>query len=288
MKSPKPFICVMLAVAFFCFSTALAEGLEAVFLDVGMADCTLIICDGEAMMIDAGASKSNWAHIQEILPELGVESLQYLMLTHPDFDHIGNAVRVLENYDVAHILMPPVEHDTKTYASMTAAIEEKGINKLYPRVGDTFSLGSAEVVIYGPHPVAYQNVNDWSIVCMIRYAGRSILTTGDIQAEAEGDLLAYNDQYPLAADVLRVAHHGSNSSSMFDFIEAVSPAYAVVSCNSTVNREYPHVETAMTLYDCGVEDVLTTEVHGDIIASVEPSGSLHVGPLSAYISEDAP
>lgn len=198
------------------------------------------------------------------------------MLTHPHADHIGNAINVIRTYDVAHILLPPIEHDTGLFDSMMEEIESSGIDALYPKVGDTFALGDIEMTIYGPHPVAYRNVNDWSIVAMIRCAGKSILMTGDIEAEAEGDLLSFNDEYPLAADVLKVAHHGSDTSSTFPFIEAVSPIYAVVSCGSAKNREYPHVETAMTLYDCGVEDIFTTKTLGDITVFIGDDGTIFV------------
>lgn len=148
----------------------------------------------------------------------------------------------------------------------------------YPYVGDRYMLGDAEITVYGPHPVAYTNPNDWSIVLMIEYAGRRILLTGDIEAEAEYDLLAYSDLYTLDADVLKEAHHGSNTSSTYDFVDAVSPQYAIISCASDADTEYPHVETAMTLYDCGVEDVFLTSTSGNITVLISPFGELNILP----------
>lgn len=274
MKTLKKCASFVLAALFFCMPGAFAGGLEAVFLDVGTADCALFVSDGEAMMIDTGFTNADWEHVQEVLASNGVNTLKYLVLTHPHADHIGNAVRVAEKYDVASILLPPVEYDSMMYGSIVAAIDNKGIDKQYPDVGDTFKLGGAEIVVYGPHPVTYRNVNDWSLVLMIWCAGRSILMTGDIEAEAESDLLWYNDIYPVAADVIKVAHHGSDTSSTFAFIQAVSPTYAIVSCGSKGNRDYPHVETAMTLYDCGVMDILTTEKAGDIYLIIGADGEI--------------
>lgn len=277
MRTLKKTVCAILIVLTLFQSAAFAERLEAVFLDVGMADCALFVCDGEAMMIDTGAASANWEHIRQTMSALGIDALRYLVLTHPHFDHTGNAARAIEQFDVGHVLMPSVEYDTQMYGSIIAAIDDKRLDKIYPQVGEMFTLGSAEVIVYGPHPVAYRNENNWSVVLMVRYAGRSVLMTGDIEAEAERDLLSFDDEFPLAADVLKVAHHGSATSSTFDFIEAVSPTYAVVSCSSSASREYPHVETAMTLYDCGVQDVLTTEKLGDIYLSIGESGALSIG-----------
>lgn len=103
-----------------------------------------------------------------------------------------------------------------------------------------------------------------------------MLLTGDIETEAENDLVANNDVLPLKADILKVAHHGSDTSSTYHFVEAVSPQYAVVSCSSKGDRTYPHVETAMTLFDCGVEDVFTTEVCGDIATQIQDDGTIQI------------
>lgn len=156
------------------------------------------------------------------------------------------------------------------------AIEEHGIERVYPEVGNVIQLGDSSVTVYSPHSVAYPEANDWSIVLMVEYAGRKVLLTGDAEAPAEADMLAYDDVLPLKADVLKVAHHGSDTSSAFDFIAAVAPQYAVVSCDSEEDRDYPSVVTAMTLFDCGVSDVLTTEKHGDVRITVSAAGEVGV------------
>lgn len=243
--------------------TALSEGLELTMVDVGAAECLIITVDDEAMMVDAGYAKS-WENIEQTIQSMDIESITYFVITHPHADHIGSAARVLENYDVDTVLLPPITYESAAYGRFEEVLTSSGIPVEYPYVGDQFMLGDAEITVYGPHPVAYTNPNDWSIVLMIEYAGRRILLTGDIEAEAEYDLLAYSDLYPLDADVLKVAHHGSNTSSTFDFVDAVSPQYAFISCASDADTEYPHVETAMTLYDCGVEDVFLTSTSGEL------------------------
>lgn len=251
------------------------DGLILTMVDVGAAECLIIAVDDEAMIVDAGYAKS-WESIDQTIQSLGIESISYFVITHPHSDHIGSAANILENYDANTVLLPPITYESAAYGRLEEVITSSDIAAEYPYVGDLYMLGDAEITVYGPHPVAYTNPNDWSIVLMIEYAGLRILLTGDIEAEAEYDLLAYSDLYPLDADVLKVAHHGSNTSSTYDFVSAVSPQYAIISCASDANIEYPHVETAMTLYDCGVEDVFLTSTSGNITVLISPSGELSI------------
>ena len=265
----------ILLLIFVVTSPALSEGLELTMVDVGAAECLIIIVDEEAMIVDSGYAKS-WENIEQTIQSIGIESIAYFVITHPHADHIGSAARVLENYDVGTVLLPPITYESAAYGRFEEVLTSSGIPVEYPYVGDQYTLGDAEITVYGPHPVAYANPNDWSIVLIIQYADRRILLTGDIEAEAEYDLLAYSDLYPLDSDVLKVAHHGSNTSSTYDFVEAVSPQYAIISCASDTDTEYPHVEAAMTLYDCGVEDVFLTSTSGNITVLISPSGELSI------------
>lgn len=270
-------LAILLLIFFAVAPPALSEGLELTMVDVGAAESLIITVDDEAMMVDAGYAKS-WENIEQAIQSTDVESISNFVITHPHADHIGSAARILENYDVDIVLLPPITYESATYGRFTDVLTSSGIPVEYPYVGDQYTLGSADITVYGPHPVAYTNPNDWSIVLMIEYGGRRILLTGDIEAEAEYDLLAYSDLYPLDADVLKVAHHGSNTSSTYDFVDTVSPQYAIISCASDADTEYPHVETAMTLYDCGVEDVFLTSTSCNITVLISPSGELSILP----------
>lgn len=280
-------LCFTLACCFLIHSAGVeAEDLYAIFLDVGDGDCILLESDGEFMLIDTGRAGA-WSHVREILEQEGADTLKYMVLTHPHDDHIGCAARITDAYTVNTVILPPIEYGTAAYGGMIEAVERNGIDLLFPRVGDTLELGSAEVIVYGPHPVAYSNENDWSIVLLVKYAGRSILFTGDIEARAETDLVAMDDEYPLKADVLKVAHHGSDSSTTRRFVEAVSPKYAVVSCRSNTRWDYPSTDVAMTLAECGVLDILTTEAYGDIEVCIDNDGELTIGPLEDDAVPDA-
>lgn len=252
-----------------------SDGLTLTMVDIGAAECMVVMVDGEVMLVDAGYAKS-WESIDQAVQDTGTDSISYFVITHPHADHIGSAPKIIENYDVETVLLPPITYESAAYGHFEDVLVSNGIPVEYPYVGIRYMLGDALITIYGPHPVAYSNPNDWSIVIMVEYAERRILLTGDIEAEAEYDLLVYSDLYPLDADVLKVAHHGSNTSSTYDFVSAVSPQYAIISCASDADTEYPHVETAMTLYDCGVEDVFLTSTSGNITVLISPSGELSI------------
>ena len=273
MKWLFSFILFLLIAAQTAFASC--SGLLLTMVDVGTAESIIIAVDDEAMVVDAGYAKS-WDAIDHTIQGMGVEAINYFVITHSHADHIGSAAKIIENYDVQTVLLPPITYESAAYGHFEEVLVSSGIPVEYPYVGDQYILGNAQITIYGPHPVAYSNPNDWSIVLMVEYAGRRILLTGDIEAEAEYDLLAYSDLYPLDADVLKVAHHGSNTSSTYDFVSAVSPQYAIISCASDADTEYPHVETAMTLYDCGIEDVFLTSTSGNITVLISPTGELSI------------
>lgn len=222
----------MLAVLWFILlfnAGAYCEGLEFVVVDVGMAECMIVTCGQETMVIDTAYIK-NEEMIRKALDQMGVESIKYLVLTHPHADHISGTQWMLETYGIDVALLPPVEYGTEVYNEALDALMEYDIKMIYPHLGDLLHLGDATVTVYGPHPVIYDQENNWSIVLMIEYAGRRILLTGDTQMEAEMDMLSWNEWLPLKADILKVAHHGSNTSSSYQFIAAVAPDYAIVSC----------------------------------------------------------
>lgn len=269
------FIIVLCLVGSLVSVSAQATGLTLTMVDVDHAECILITVDQKAMIVDTGYAKS-WEQIYSTIQALEIDSFEYLVLTHPHADHIGCATRILDCYEVGTVMLSPATYDSKAYEKIELALAVGKIETEYPQVGQQYSLGAATFTVYGPHPVSYPELNDWSIVLMLEYAGRRILLTGDIEAEAEYDLLAFSSEYPLDADILKVAHHGSNTSSTYQFIEAVSPQYAIVSCPSESDSEYPHVETAMTLYECGVEEVFTTNTMGDIEISISKDGIISV------------
>ena len=261
------------------FSMALADGVQVHFLDVGQADAILILEESggirRTMMIDTGDRKTA-RQVTAYVRARGVEQLEWLVLTHPHADHIGGAAYLMESLPVGSCLLPSIETNTATYGRVAERLEEFAISRVYPNPGDRFSLGSAAFTVMAPHPVAYPVANDWSIVLMMEAAGRRVLFTGDAQVRSEEDMLAFSKQLPLGADVLKVGHHGSDSSSSYGFIQAVSPEIAVVSCGRDEQREYPMEDVWQNLLDAGVARVYLTRMQGTVVLDIRPDGEMRV------------
>lgn len=281
-RSTLAALCLALLLVFACV-TGYAEGsdtsgdrLEIHFIDVGMADAILLrdFQDGSVsdMMIDTG-DRSHTVAVTNYLIEQGVYELEHLVLTHPHADHIGGAIRILNTFEVQDALLAPMEADTATYEKVMAKLKDKGVTLIYPQVGDVLTFGNAQLELYAPAPVLYSSENDWSLVYMLTYADRRVLFTGDAEENSEQDML-YDPTLDLHADVLKVGHHGSNTSTSYDFVAAVSPTYAVISCDVTSKKDYPDVEVGMNLMDAGCTDILTTYVHGTIVLTITAAGDI--------------
>lgn len=267
-------ILFLLAVWFAGEAFALQEKnrLEIHFIDVGSGDAILLrsYCDEtvRSMMIDTG-DRAHAADVTAYIQSCGVNYLEYLVLTHPHADHIGGAKSILNTMSVGKIELPPLEVNTATYGKLMEIIEKKSISLYYPQVGDTLQFGDATLTCYAPAPVLYPTENDWSLVYMLTYAGKRVLFVGDAEYNSEMDMI--NQGLDLHADILKVGHHGSRTSSSYQFIEAISPQIAVVSCGYT-DKEYPNTDVAMNLVDAGVTDILSTNVRGTIILTITEEG----------------
>lgn len=244
---------------------------EVVFLDVGQGDSQLVLCDGQAMLIDTGVSDAA-NDVLDCLHDHGITTLDYLVLTHPHADHIGGANILLENTDVQHVLMPDAVNNTSTYEKTLDAIEAKSLPVTIPEVGHTFSLGSALCTVLSPQAHGYEDdLNDYSLVLMVEYAGRKILFTGDTGREPQREMM---DAFDLSCDVYKVAHHGSYENNHADWIEALSPTYAVISCDG-VSYEHPHEGTVDNLDASGVITYRTDQV-GTVTLTVTSSGEMDI------------
>lgn len=236
------------------------------FLDVGQGDCTLIQCDGKAMLIDCGDSNQG-TKIQNYLKKQGITELEYLILTHPDADHIGGAPVILTKFTVVHLIMPDYEKDTTSYEKLMQAINSQGHTVTYPEVNEVYPLGSAEIRIVGPVH-SYMEPNNESVSCIIKYQKNSFLFTGDAEEEAENDMLLSGAI--LKADVYKAGHHGSSTSTSDAFLDAVKPSCAVISCAEGNDYGHPHAQILNKLRANGI-DVYRTDEDGTIIATSDGS-----------------
>lgn len=236
--------------------------MEVHFLDVGQGDSTLITCDGHAMLIDAGDDTKGTA-IQNYLKKQNIKSLDYLILTHPDADHIGGAPVVITKFDISKVFVSNFEKDSKTYRKLIQTLDDKRLKASTPLVKSKYSLGTAEFTILAPNDT-YDTPNNSSIALILKNGKNTFLFTGDAESEAEKDILSTG--IDVSADVYKVGHHGSRTSTSKKFFQAVDPTYAVISCGEGNSYGHPHAETLNTLRTNGVA-VYRTDEDGTIIAT---------------------
>lgn len=213
-------------------------------------------------MIDAGPGKS-------VLRELGSvmtfydKSIDVVVATHPDADHIGGIPDVLENYKVDLFMEPGVESNTDLYKTMEELVSKKGINKIEARRGMILDLGAGAMLeilfpIFDPSDLL---TNTASIVARLTYGESEFLLTGDSPSSIENYLITLGD---MESDVLKVGHHGSKTSTSPDFVEIVSPQYAVISVGKDNRYGHPTQEVLETLEKENIK-IFRTDLDGRII-----------------------
>ena len=240
-----------------------AGNLEVHFIDVGQGDATLIKCDGHSMLIDAG-NNDKGTLVQNYLQHQGVETLDYVIGTHPDADHIGGVDVVLYKFDCKTIIMPDVANNTRTYDDVVQTMKNKGYKTTYPVVGETYTIGGATFTIIAPNKEYGNDMNSWSVGVLLQNGNHRFLFTGDAEEGAERDIL--QNGIDISADVYKVAHHGSNTATSQAFLDAVHPTYAVISAGEGNSYGHPHAEVLNRLRAAGVS-VFRTDEQGTIVAA---------------------
>lgn len=228
------------------------------FIDVGQADAALVECDGQYMLIDGG-NKADSNVIYSVLKLAGANHLAIVVATHAHEDHLGGLSGAF-NYATADLTLCPVtSYDSDAFEDFEKYANQKGGGITVPSVGDTYTLGSATVTILGAN--GGENTNDTSIVLKIEYGETSFLFTGDAERSAEQVIL--DSGANLSATVLKVGHHGSDSSTTYPFLREIMPTYAVISVGEGNSYGHPTEEVLSRLRDADVT-VFRTDMQGDI------------------------
>ncbi len=258
-----------------------AQALTVTFLDVGQADAALLRWGDHAALIDAGDTATAET-LAVRLVNLGVRKLDVLVATHAHADHIGGMARLLEIFPVETVYWSDVPGEGQLYENLAGAFSDREMTPVSPRPGTVWSREGVTLRFLGPVQT-YEEINDSSLVCRIEADGVAFLMTGDMEAPAEEDLLAAGKD--LNAQVLKVGHHGSTTSSTEEFLRAVSPELAIISCGKDNSYGLPAQETLDRLEELGIP-VLRTDLEGELDFLLEKGNMTRLPPETgetAYI-----
>lgn len=259
--------------------------LKVHYIDVGQADSILVQQNGHNMLIDAG-NNADSGLVVDYLKQQEVEKLDYVIGTHPHEDHIGGLDAVINSFDVEKVLMPEVTATTNTYKDVITAIQNKNLKITTPKVGNSYDLGDANWTILAPNSNSYEYTNNYSIVIKLKFGNNSFIFTGDAEDISEGEILS--KQLDIQADVLKVGHHGSSSSTTDAFLNAVNPKYAVISVGEDNKYDHPHKSTMDRLKAKNIEVYRTDECRTIIATSNGEDITFNTDPGSYNGNEDKP
>ncbi|MEX0918071.1 MAG: MBL fold metallo-hydrolase [Candidatus Paceibacterota bacterium] len=252
-------VCAALVWSVPYLTSAEGEMFTVTFLDVGQGDAILIETpDGVEVLIDGGRNRGVLAELARALGPFD-RTIDMVVATHPDADHIGGLVPVLERYDVSTVLLTANESDTAVNDAFRTGVTGENAEVVYARAGQEFALGASTTmsVLFPTTDPTHMESNASSIVVRISYGETDILLTGDAPSSVERQLV---DTYgaSLKSEVLKAGHHGSRTSSDRGFVEVVAPVYGVISAGADNSYGHPHEEVLDTLALFDVE-VLSTK-----------------------------
>ena len=234
------------------------------FIDVGQGDAALIRTEKGDILIDAGTNSSE-DELKAYLDSLGVTDIEYAVFTHPHEDHIGGADMVLDTYNVKNVVLPDATSTSKTFERMMDAIEAEKCGVIEATPEKTFTVGELTCTILAPISTSYTETNDYSVVIRADYGETSVLFTGDAETHSEEEMLErYRFKGLLDCDLLKVGHHGSDTSSSQAFLDAVTPVYAVISCGEGNSYGHP-IQAILARYEAMKAEIYRTDLEGSIV-----------------------
>ena len=261
-------IFMVLAGAFELFQGTVAitpgEELKVHFLDVGQGDSIFIeLPTNETILIDASIKDAS-DKIINYLKEEKVSKIDYVIATHPHSDHIGGMSAVIKAFDIGQIYMPKAVTTTKTYENLLLTIKDKNLKIKTAKAGNTIiDTDDLKLVVLAPNQDSYESLNNYSIVLKLTYKEKSFLFTGDAETLSEKEITG-----DVEADVLKVGHHGSRTSTSQAFLNKVNPSYAVISVGFNNDYKHPHQEVLDRLEKKNIK-IYRTDQNGDIIFTTD-------------------
>lgn len=234
--------------------------LKVYYFDVGQADSELIIADNQVMLIDAG-NREDGKNLVKYIKGLGIKKIDYLVGTHAHEDHIGGMQKIVENFKIGSVYLPEVTTTTRTYENLLLAISKKGLGVSTCNIGDQITLGSGICTVMNVHNEPQEDLNDTSICLHLVYGDNKFLFMGDASQRMEAEV-----NWP-EIDVLKVGHHGSETSSSESFLSQTKPKVAVISCGKNNSYGHPTAAALARLSKIGAEIYRTDELGTILITS---------------------
>ena len=245
-------------------NTRQAGVLQIYFLDVGQGDSILFRTDGGDILVDAGP-ESHQDLLCLRLKELGVRELALVVLSHPDEDHIGGADGVLAQIPTKEVWLSGAPMENESAKRLLSVIEERSIVTRTVRANDMQTIGGVQFRVLMPFGnQGLENGNESSIALMVDYGEIEMMMTGDMGVAEERALLAAYSPAHLDCEIYKVGHHGSNTSTCVEFLEAMSPQYAVISCGADNSYGHPMGEILARLEEHDAT-ILRTDWSGEIL-----------------------
>jgi competence protein ComEC len=246
---------------------------QVVFVDVGQGDCTFVRTpNGSTLLIDGGEYDAFNAELRPFLKSRGIDKVDFALATHYHSDHMGGIYELVEAGMADNLIIPDYEPENKSKSKLLKVSQRTGTRVMQVSADDKIQLGDIDVDITVLHPekggFSKTDENNNSLVLMLSYLGTDFLLTGDAEDDAEASVLK---KFNIEADVLKVGHHGSSSSTSKNFIQAVDPTYAVIQCGEGNSYGHPHYETLDILEDNDAR-IYRTDTDGDISFFIDEKG----------------